>query len=398
MLALLKNQPQLLPIVVVVFCVTMGMGMMVPVLPMFTEHHGGGPAAAGFLLSAFGAARLAVNLPAGMASERFGRRPVMIAGILLLSLASFAAAASQSIASLAGWLFLQGAGSSLYVTAAMAAVADLSGPSNRGRIMSLYQGAVLIGISVGPAFGGLLAGAFGETAPFVTQGLLAALGAAGAALLVTETKAAADSDKDDAPAQSRWSLLSHGAFVAVCLVMFGTFFARTVTSWQLVPFMARERFGFGPELVGLLLTAGSIANFSVLPMVGRAIDRWGARLSIVLGSVITIVALLVLALGQAETSIWMGIACLGAAGGIMAPACSAFAIEVSQAGHGSTMGTLRMAGDLGLVVGPIVLGQVLSGTGLSQTGGLMLIAAFVFGIAAVFTVASRTRSGISASS
>jgi DHA1 family multidrug resistance protein-like MFS transporter len=389
MLALLRSQPQLVPIVIVVFCVMMGMGMMVPVLPLFTEHHGGGPASAGLLLSAFGAARLVVNIPAGLASERFGRRRVMIAGIALLALASFAAAVSGSIAALAGWLFLQGAGSSLYVTAAMAAVADLSDPTNRGRIMSLYQGAVLVGISLGPAIGGILAGAFGASAPFVTQGMLAVLGAASAALLVSETKGAAAEHRVEAgPAKSRWSLLSQAPFVAVCLVMFATFVARTVTNWQLVPLMVRERFGFGPELVGLLLTAGSLANFSVLPVVGRAIDQWGGRLSIVLGSAITVVALLVLAFGQIETTIWVGIACLGAAGGIMAPACSAFAIEVSPVGHGSTIGTLRMAGDLGLVIGPSVLGWVLSGTGMSQTGGLLLVAALVLGIAAYFGVAS----------
>jgi MFS family permease len=257
--------------------------------------------------------------------------------------------------------------------------------------MTLYQGAVLVGISLGPAVGGVLAGAFGASAPFVTQGALAVLGAIGAALLVSETKGAAANHSHEAGSRSRWGLLSQGPFVAVCVVMFGTFLARTVTNWQLVPLMARERFGFGPELIGLLLTAGSLANFSVLPMVGRAIDRWGGRLSIVLGSAITIVALLVLAFGHIQTAIWVGIACLGAAGGIMAPACSSFAIEVSPAGHGSTMGTLRMAGDLGLVIGPFLLGQILSGTGMSQTGGLLLIAALVFGIAAYFGVASRAR-------
>src|SRR5215207_8919164 len=214
MLALLRSQPQLVPIVIVVFCVMMGMGMMVPVLPLIAERHGGGPASAGLLLSAFGAARLVVNIPAGFASERFGRRRVMIAGVALVALASFAAAVSGSILSLAGWLFLQGAGSSLYVTAAMAAVADLSDPTNRGRIMSLYQGAVLVGISLGPALGGILASAFGASAPFVTQGILAVLGAASAALLVSETKGIMVGHQPAGPPRSRWSMLSQAPFVA----------------------------------------------------------------------------------------------------------------------------------------------------------------------------------------
>lgn len=150
----LLPEPRLLPILGVVFIVMMGMGMMIPVLPLFAARFGGGSATVGLMLASFGTARLLASVPAGFASERFGRRPTMTAGILLLSVSSFAAAFSLSPSALMACLFFQGLGSALYVTSAMAAVADRATPASRGRLMSSYQAALLLGVSVGPAIGG----------------------------------------------------------------------------------------------------------------------------------------------------------------------------------------------------------------------------------------------------
>jgi MFS family permease len=105
----------------------------------------------------------------------------------------------------------------------------------------------------------------------------------------------------------------------------------------------------------------------------------------------TIAALLFLAMGHSEVSLWGGMVLLGAAGGLVGPACAAYALQVSPAGHGTTMGSLRMAGDIGLVIGPPLLGYVLSATALQEVQGLWITASLVGLIVGYFLIVTRHR-------
>lgn len=383
---------RLLPILGVVFIVMMGMGMMIPVLPWYAARFGGGSATVGLMLASFGTARLLASVPAGLASERFGRRPAMTAGILLLSASSFAAAFSASASALAACLFFQGLGSALYVTSAMAAVADRATPASRGRLMSSYQAALLLGVSVGPAIGGAVTDLIGERGPFLVQGTLALIGAGAAFAFLTDTRGASTSERGSkATHRLDLSIFRNRQVGVLALVMFGAFFTRTATNWQLVPVIARESFGFGPRDIGLLLTAGAATNLAILPLGGPAIDRWGGRLGIAVASVAVIAALLILGLSTTTAGLWTGMAVLGAASGMLAPACAAYALQVSPGGHGQTMGALRMAGDLGLIIGPVALGQALVGTNLSEGSGVLINAGLVVLVCWVFLAVTTDR-------
>src|SRR5882724_11458304 len=87
----LTFDPALLVVLVVVFLVTTGMGMVWSILALYATALGASAAMVGMLIAVFGGARLVVNLPAGIASERFGRHRIMLLGLALLALASIAA-------------------------------------------------------------------------------------------------------------------------------------------------------------------------------------------------------------------------------------------------------------------------------------------------------------------
>lgn len=382
---------RILPILVIVFFVTMGMGMMIPVLPLFAERHGGGAAASGVLLSSFGAARLLVNVPAGTASERFGRRAVMAAGLGLLTVTSFAAALVDSIPALAACLFFNGAGSSLYVTAAMASVADIATPANRGRLMGLYQAGLLAGISLGPGAGGVLADMFGPTGPFIAQGTVIAAGGFPALFLLKETRRTQDAAGPGGPRVRVLTILRHAPFAAVCALMFGAYFGRVVSNWQMVPIMARDLFHYGPSTVGLLLTTGAVGQFIALPSVSLAIDKWGAWPSTIAGALLSIAAVVFMGLWLQAPALWIGVFLLGASGSVLTTACSAFAIEQSSGPNGVTMGALRAAGDFGLVLGPLIVGVFVTGTGLANDTSLLLVGLVMAVILVVFLALTRRR-------
>src|SRR5258708_26841384 len=143
------------------------MGMVWSILAVYATALGASTTMVGLVFAMFGGARLAVSFPAGMASERFGRRLLMLTGLVLLGASSFIAITLTSVPLLVATLLVQGAGQAIYVTTAMAAIADLSTPERRIRDMAAFQAASTIGISIGPGIGGLPPRARGYGAPLL---------------------------------------------------------------------------------------------------------------------------------------------------------------------------------------------------------------------------------------
>ena len=385
--------PKLIPIMATVFVITLGWGMMVPILPLVAEKVGGKASDSGFLLSAFGAARVVMSIPAGAASDHFGRRMLMVVGVVLVCLGSFGAMLGWTVSSVAAALFVMGSGSSCYVTAALAAVADLSEDGERGRLMSYYQSSVLAGVSIGPVAGGLLVGFFNVDAPFLVQGVMAAIGGVLAALVLRETHQPGGSDGPvSGGVMARIRLLASPALLALCTLSYGIYCSRVVAMWQVVPILVRDAFGYDPKMIGLLLTAGALGNLLALPIAGYVIDRFGARAAILGGGVAVLCGLIPICLPPTQLSVWASVLVLGAAGSTMATACAAFAASVSKAAHGITMGTLRMAGDLGLVSGPIILTAILTHSDLDMRQSFSIVTVFMGLALCGFFVVGRARS------
>jgi MFS family permease len=170
----------------------MGMSIISPVLPLYAKSFGASTTMVGFLVTSFGLARMFVDLPAGSLSERWGRRAMLIGGAMLVALSSFLCGLAVSFPMLLLFRFCGGIGSAVYTTAAMTSLADIATPRARGRIMSIYQGALLLGAGIGPALGGFVAEYWGLRAPFFAYGLLAFLCGLWVVFRGVETKGAGE--------------------------------------------------------------------------------------------------------------------------------------------------------------------------------------------------------------
>src|SRR5260221_11503195 len=96
----------------------------------------------------------------------------MLIGLALLAVSSCVATRTTIFPALILGLLGQGVGSSMLITAALSALADLSTPESRVRDMAAYQGASSIGISIGPGIGGPSPAAWGDSPPFPLPGSL----------------------------------------------------------------------------------------------------------------------------------------------------------------------------------------------------------------------------------
>ncbi len=361
------------------FFTYVGIGMVWSILTVYATSLGASAATAGATISAFGASRLIISVPAGMISERIGRIRVMLFGLLLVSAASFIALAVHSMVTLIACLMLQGVGSACYGTAALSAVTDRGTPATRVRDMAAYQTATQIGLSIGPGLGGLSAAAWGYGAPFACQGAMALI----AFLAVMRMPA----DRIGTPQPQ--ALSNAGGVVmliaGVAALSYAMFFGRVASSWILMPLIASETFGMGIGMIGGLLTASSVANLLILRFLAFFVRRYG-QFVVMVGSVTTILlALAILAFSVTGWMLWPFTVLMGMGTGMMSSLVSAYAADAAPSGRvGAVMGSMRMMTDLGAITGPILAGFCVDQPWLGIKGGIGLCAAVLIATAAVF--------------
>ncbi len=152
-----------------------GMFSILPVLAIYAQHMPGGESAflIGVALGIDGLAQALLQIPFGLMSDRFGRKKVIYAGLILFALGSFIAASASDIYIIILGRLVQGTGA--IAAAVIALTADLTREENRGKSMAV------IGMSIGVTFGAsLVAGPalahwIGVSGIFALTGVLALL-------------------------------------------------------------------------------------------------------------------------------------------------------------------------------------------------------------------------------
>ncbi|MBN1687464.1 MAG: MFS transporter [Spirochaetales bacterium] len=408
---------------VFVICVTtvismLGQGIMSPVIPLLASQFGVSVAAVGFVVSAFGISRLFLNVPAGIIGERFGRRLLMTIGLMCNALGLVLTGTANSVIVMAVWRFVSGAGSAMYMTGAMSFIADISTSRNRGQLMSLQQGSLLLGTSLGPALGGFLADSLGLRWPFFVAAILSAMAALWIVSRLTEPRAASrepaaeEPPKQKAPHQSFWDfrvigkLLGNPTFLLVSLFTMMVFFTRSGSRQTILPLLAVEKGGMSATQLGLLFTFMTVINLVLVLPAGALTDRFGRKAVIMPGALCSVAGLSIFALADNFGLFFAGGALLGIGTGLIGPAPAAYAADLAPAGKtGVTMGLYRTFGDVGLIVGPILLGFVadafgdrfagISGKGIAMklNAALILLMAILLVVLGKETTGSRSDRG-----
>ncbi|ADG79827.1 Major facilitator superfamily MFS_1 OS=Tsukamurella paurometabola (strain ATCC 8368 / DSM /CCUG 35730 / CIP 100753 / JCM 10117 / KCTC 9821 / NBRC 16120/ NCIMB 702349 / NCTC 13040) OX=521096 GN=Tpau_3242 PE=3 SV=1 [Tsukamurella paurometabola] len=163
--------------------------MRVSLLPLFFADVLGQPAAiAGYALAAYALGDVLAMFPAGRASDRFGRRPFIVTGMLVIAVGTAALGCTDSVVVAFAVTVLAGFGTGLVAPTIQASLADvLHGKARGGSALSSYQMAQDAGTISGPLLAGVIAQYFGYTWAFVVTAILCVL-AAVAWLLARETR------------------------------------------------------------------------------------------------------------------------------------------------------------------------------------------------------------------
>lgn len=387
-LALLRQHEQLLVITTSTVLVLSGQGVIAPVLPLFAEELGVSAAVIGLTLSFFALARFILNVPLGIAADRFGRRPLLVAGPLVTAVGMVGSGFAGDIVQLLAWRLLAGAGSAMYMTATQIYLADISTPATRARFIGTNYGAMLLGIAVGPAIGGITAELWGLRAPFFFVGATAFLTAGYGFWKLPETRhiAAQEVAARTGEFPSRWLWLRFATsrnFLAVSSLTLVMFMTGTAARQTIMPLMADARFDFSPGDIGALFTAMAIVNVAIVYPASSLADRYGRRAVIVPSGLLVAGSLVVVAWSPNVGIFLVGSTLLTVSSALAGPAPAAYAADIAPPSlRGFSLGLYRSSGDLGFMVGPPLLGLVADnsdyGWALLVNAALMIVTALFF--------------------
>ena len=151
----------LLPITSSMLLVGSCVGMITPVMPYIVENLSLSTAEFGYVVSAFGLAKLLGNIPSAILVERHGRKPYLVYSLLFIGGGSAGIGFAGSLDQLLSCRMAIGFGVAALSTAATLSITDISTPNNRASTMAPVMAAFSAGTALGPAMGGILADTIG---------------------------------------------------------------------------------------------------------------------------------------------------------------------------------------------------------------------------------------------
>ena len=373
-----------------------GFGAMVPSLPLYAQSFGVSASAVGLAVAVYGFARFAVTLPGGQLSDLLGRRPMLSLGGLISAAGSFWCGEAHSFVEFNVARLVAGAGAGIILTTGQIVLADISSPNRRGRNISTYQAAFLLGLSIGPFPGGLIAGAWGLAAPFLVTGVASLVVTAVAWLLVSETRPAKPRavTSNVAPqlpfVRQMLKLLGGRGFLLVSLISLMSAVVRTGGLFALIPLLVTATLGLSVGELGFGLMLSSVCGFAAAYPGGWLADRLGRKAVIVPSTVLTGLSMVLFC--YAPSYGWFVIASViwGIATSISSSAPAAYAVDSAPPGmNAAAMSAYRLMADAGYVIGPPGLGLLADIT--SPATAIIAASAVLIALGAILAVATPER-------
>lgn len=294
-----------LPVIFILMTVvidSMGISLIMPVMPDLIQEVRAsdiGEAAVwgGILATVFAFMQFLFSPTLGNLSDRYGRRPILLASLFFLTIDYLIMALAGSIALLLIGRVLGGITSATQA-AANAAMADISKPDEKAGNFGLIGAAAGLGFVFGPIVGGLL-GEYGTRVPFYAAALLAFINMVFGYFAFSETV----NDRIRRPFDWRRAnpigALTHIGMKAGLGRLFIVLFIQTIAFFvypAVWAFFGYERFGWSPAVIGLSLGLYGVSlAFVQAVLIRPVLKRLGERRTVILGMSIDILGLIALA-------------------------------------------------------------------------------------------------------
>ncbi len=329
-----------------------------PAIPVFAKSFGVNNAAIGLMVSAFAITRFASGLISGTMVDKFGERKVFSTGVFMVSLFTFLAGVAQNYEQLLFFRAAGGLGSSMFSVAASSVILRSVSDDQRGHAQSVYQGSFIVGGMAGPAIGGLLS-VISLRAPFFVYSILLFIsGLVALFFLKGDSIGAKVKNDSDAPATTIREALAMPAYrIALVLAFIGTwvFFGMRAS---ILPVFVTEELDSTTAVVGYGFAISAIVQGAILLKAGRFSDEKGRRAASIIGANIVFVGVLLLTFAVNAWMFILSMIILGFGGAFLSTTPASMVGDIIKGKGGKVIAIFQMAGDAGMIFGPIIIGWI----------------------------------------
>ncbi|MNB95666.1 Tetracycline resistance protein, class B [compost metagenome] len=343
------------------FIALLGQGMVIPILPEYLKQFNAAGAAAGYLIAAFGAAQFIFSPIGGQLSDRLGRKPMLIAGLLLTVVSDLLFAVGDTLTLLYIARFIGGIGVGIMVPANMAYVADITTPDTRAKGMGYLGAAMNLGMVLGPGLGGLIA-ELGIRIPYFFAGGLGFI-----AMLLsffmpetlpkslrTAAKPAGSRDSIRGMLMSSFRTSYFGYLLLILIITFGLMNYETVYA-----LFVEQKYGYDAAQISILITVGAVIGIVVqVWLLDWFIKKLGEMKLIRISLIMTAAALLLMIVKVNLVYLLLVSGLFFAFNAFMRPTLSTLISNSAGDRQGYAAGLTTTYTSIGSILGPVIAGQL----------------------------------------
>ncbi|MBC7659718.1 MAG: TCR/Tet family MFS transporter [Chitinophagaceae bacterium] len=356
--------PRIQFIFITIFLDSLGIGLLVPVLPdilrRFTTDAGEVSLYYGYFLSAYAAIQFLASPVLGSLSDRFGRRPVLLVSLLGAGIDYILMAVAPTLSILFIGRAISGlTGASM--TVASSYMADISDDSNRSKNFGLIGAAWGLGFIIGPVLGGIFE-AFGHSGPFVAAAVMNLLNFAFGFFILPESLAAHHrrplSFRSMNPFLSLIKVLKPSSVSIFIWIYFLVYFAGQVhaVNWTLY---TQLKFGWTAWQVGLSLAFVGITNAASQTLLPRyLVPKIGEYRAFLVGLVICAITFMMFGFVTRPWMVYPVIAMYALSAMAFPALQSIISKETPPSEQGELQGSLVSLGSICAVIAPFFFTQI----------------------------------------
>jgi MFS family permease len=365
-----------------IFATVTGVGIVVPLLPVYAHHVGASGFAIGLIFGSFSISRTLFPPYFGRLSDRKGRKPLIVLGLLAYALISALFLSFSGVASLIVIRFFQGIASAALMPVIQAYIGDIAPRGREGATLGWFNLSMFLGLGFGPLIGGAIQDNWGLPAAFATMGLLALIGGLLALILLPP----ADTERIigvSKPLGSWKRLVLDREIIGLFVFRFGYTFG-IGSIWGFLPVLADAEHSLSSVAIGSILMLGVLlSGITQIPM-GMVADRLDKRRLIALGGLVVCFSLAAIEWAGGYAGLAAVNVVFGIGGGICMAAHMALAVQKGGRMNcmGSVMAILTVAHSSGMMAGALSAGLAMDLIGLRLVfpmgSAIMLVCTLIF--------------------